>query len=290
MKKTVAILLVFTLAFAFAACGKKGDAPAVTQATRGDLNMQEVVITEALTDAQGEVVTQQGGEAVIVTEIHTEPITEPESLAADPEQWSKEEIIAFYKSSAIKSHPDATSTQTMELDHMIVNNGDGALGFFVKMADPIIKKALAKNSTSYGGITGGFNNLAVEDAASLKAYKSGEYTVIEMQMKEQTDGTYGSPYDGSVGHAISVLGNVDDAISQLDGVTVDYSKGKISLTYKNPYVKVLIDENGNIVKGTWHHEVNVLLTNVAVGVSFINATLNGTKAVINYHVTMGGGF
>ncbi len=286
MKKTVAILLVFTLAFAFAACGKKGDAPAVTQATRGDLNMQEVVITEALTDAQGEVVTQQGGEAVIVTEIHTEPITEPESLAADPEQWSKEEIIAFYKSSAIKSHPDATSTQTMELDHMIVNNGDGALGFFVKMADPIIKKALAKNSTSYGGITGGFNNLAVEDAASLKAYKSGEYTVIEMQMKEQTDGTYGSPFDGSVGHAISVLGNVSTAVAEFPDFKIDFENADIKVRYSEPTVKVKINKDGIIERGTWSYMANVDIKHIDISGIMVDTA----DAAIFYEIKVGGGF
>ncbi len=286
MKKTVAILLVFTLAFAFAACGKKGDAPAVTQATRGDLNMQEVVITEALTDAQGEVVTQQGGEAVIVTEIHTEPITEPESLAADPEQWSKEEIIAFYKSSAIKSHPDATSTQTMALDHMIVNNGDGALGFFVKMADPIIKKALAKNSTSYGGITGGFNNLAVEDAASLKAYKSGEYTVIEMQMKEQTDGTYGSPFDGSVGHAISVLGNVSTAVAEFPDFKIDFENADIKVRYSEPTVKVKINKDGIIEKGTWSYMANVDIKHLDIS----GVMVDTADAAIFYEIKVGGGF
>ena len=286
MKKSVAILLVFALAFAFAACGKKGDGTAATQVTRGDVNMQEVVVSEALTDADGEVVTQQGGEAVIVTEIHTEPITEPEALDADPAQWSKEEIIAYYKSSAVKTHPDATSTQTMELDHMIVNNGDGALGFFVKMADPVIKKALAKNSTSYGGITGGFNNLAVEDAASLKAYKSGEYVVIEMQMKEQTDGTYGSPYDGSVGHAISVLGNVSTAVAEFPDFKIDFENADIKVRYSEPTVKVKINKDGVIEKGTWSYMANVDIKHLDISGIMVDTA----DAAIFYEIKVGGGF
>lgn len=287
MKKIIAISLVFALAFAFAACGKnKTDSPAVTQATRGDINVQEVVVTEALTDAAGEVVTEQGGEAVIVTEIHTEAITEPESLAADPAEWSKEEIIAFYKSSAIKSNSGATSTQTMALDHMIVNNGDGALGFFVKMADPVIKKALAKNSTSYGGITGGFNNLVVEDAESLKAYKSGEYTIIEMKMKEQTDGTYGSPYDGTVGHAINVLGNVSTAVAEFPDFKIDFENADIKVRYSDPIVKVKINKDGIIEKGTWSYMANVDIKHLDISGIMVDTA----DAAIFYEIKVGGGF
>lgn len=285
MKKIIALSLVFALAFAFAACSKKNDVT-VTQATRGDINMQEIVVSEALTDDNGEIVTEQGGAAVIVTEIHTEPITEPESLAADPAEWSKEEIVAFYKSCAIKSNDSATSTQTMALDHMIVNNGDGALGFFVKMADPVIKKALAKNSTSYGGITGGFNNLVVDDAESLKAYKSGEYTVIEMKMKEQTDGTYGSPYDGTVGHAINVLGNVSTAVAEFPDFKIDFENADIKVRYSDPIVKVKINKDGVIEKGTWSYVANVDIKHLDISGIMVDTA----DAAILYEIKVGGGF
>ena len=289
MKKTVAILLVFALAFAFAACSKK-DAVTVTQATRGDINMQEVIVTEALTDANGEVVTEQGGEAVIVTEIHTEPITEPESLAADPAQWSKEEIIAYYKSSALKTNDGATSTQTMTLERMIVNDGKGLLGGVMKLADEAIAKALQKNSMSYGGITGGFNNLVVTDAESLKAYKSGEYTVIEMKMKEQTDGTYGSPFEGTVGHAISVLGNVSTAVAEFPDFDIDFENAKISVRYSDPVVKVKINKDGIIEKGTWSYTANIDIENLKIGAKIGSITIKTADAAIFYEIKVGGGF
>ena len=83
MKKIVAMLTVFSMLFAFAAC-KKEEKPEVTQTTR-NMNQQEIVVHETVTDNSGEIVTEAGGEAVTVTEIHTEIITEPESLAAKVE-------------------------------------------------------------------------------------------------------------------------------------------------------------------------------------------------------------
>lgn len=289
MKKILSILLAFALAFAFAACSKKSDS-SVMQETRGDINMQEIVVTEMLTDAGGEVVTEQDGGAVIVTEIHTEPITEPETLAADPAQWSKEEIIAFYKSSAIKTHPNVTSEQTMTMEKLIVNDGKGFLGGIMKIAEDAIAKALAKNSTTFDGVTGGFNNLVVSDAETIKAYKSGEYTVIEMTIKEQTDGTYGSMYDGTVGHAISVLGNVSTAVAEFPEFDIDFENAKISIRYSEPTVKVKINSDGIIEKGTWSYVANVDIENLKIGNALGTITVKTADAAIFYEIKLGGGF
>lgn len=289
MKKIISVALVFVLVFAFAACKKKADV-SVTQETRGDINMQQVVVTEMLTDAGGEVVTKQDGGAVIVTEIHTEPITVPDTLATDPSQWSKEEIIAFYKSSAIKTHPDATSKQTMTMEKMVVNDGKGFLGGIMKLADEAIADALARNSTTFDGITGGFNNLAVGDAETIKAYKSGEYTVIEMMMKEQTDGTYGSMYDGTVGHAISVLGNVSTAAAEFPAFDIDFENAKISIRYSEPTVKVKINSDGIIEKGTWSYTANVDIENLKIGNKLGSITVKTADAAIFYEIKVGDGF
>lgn len=289
MRKIASVLLVFILAFAFAACGNKGGVT-VTQETRGDMNVQEIVVSEVLTDGAGEVVTEQGGGAVIVTEIHTEPITEPESLASDPAQWSKEEIIAYYKSCALKTNPNVTSTQTMNMKSMIVNNGEGLMGGVMKLADDAIAKALAKNSTTFDGVTGGFNNLVVSDAKTIKAYKSGEYTVIEMTMKEQTDGTYGSMYDGTVGHAISVLGNVSTAAAEFPQFDIAFEEAKISILYSEPTVKVKINSDGIIEKGTWSYTANVDIENLRISYKKIGVTVDTADAAIFYEIKIGGGF
>lgn len=284
MKKIIAILTVFSMMFAFAAC-KKEEKPEAPQTTR-NMNQQEVVVHETVTDNSGEIVTEAGGEAVTVTEIHTELITEPESLAADPAEWSDEEIIAFYKSAAIKSHGTAKSTQTMSMTKMIVNNGDGALGFFVDMAEPIIQKVLEKNSTENDGITGGFNNLVVSDAKSLKAYKSGDYTVIEMTMKEQTDGKHGDNVSGTVGHAITVLGDVSVAVAEFPQFKIDTENADIKIYYHNATVKVKINSDGIIEKGTWSYSTDIDIKHLDISGIMVDTA----DAAIDYVIKVGGGF
>lgn len=284
MKKIIAVLTVFSMMFAFAAC-KKEEKPEVAQTTR-NMNQQEVVIHETVTDNSGEIVTEAGGEAVTVTEIHTEIITEPESLAADPAEWSDEEIIAYYKSAAIKTHGSVKSIQTMTMTKMKVNNGDGALGFFVDMAEPIIQKVLEKNSTEIDGITGGFNNLVVSDAKSLKAYKSGEYTVIEMTMKDQTDGKHGDNVSGTVGHAITVLGDVSVAVAEFPQFKIDTDNADITIHYTNPTVKVKINSDGIIEKGTWKYSTDIDIEHLDISGIMVDTA----DAGIDYVIKLGGGF
>ncbi len=318
MKKLLALLMAGIMLFSFAACGDNKEEETTTDpevVTDAPVNAdgEETTVsdvedeteaegeeeTEAVTDESGEEVTDESGEVVTekkeeatkkpAKEEGTKKPTENKPAKADPSKWSNQEIIDFYKAAAAKGEAKKiTCVEAMTLGDL--DGGDGLIGSVITAIKPIAVKALEKNSNEFTGVTGGFEKLSVSDCKTIKAYKSGNYTAVEFTLKEQVTGVKADSHEGTVGHAISVLGNVDDAISQLEGVSVDYSKGSITLTYKNPYVKVLIDDNGNIVKGTWHHEVNVLLTNVSVGVAFISATLNGTKAVVNYHVTTGGGF
>lgn len=283
MKKFVAIATVFALIFAFAACSKKDDKS--NQPSR-NLNQQEIVVHETVTDESGEMVTDSSGEAVTVTEIHTELITEPQSLAANPEEWSDEEIVAYYKSAALKSHSRTTSTQTMTLSEMVVNNGDGTLGKAVDMAMPIITDALEKNSTEFEGITGGFNNLTVDDTQSVKAYKSGNYTIIEMTLKEQTDGVHGDMYSGTVGHAISVVGDLSVVQEEFPMFEIDFENADMKLHYVNPTLKVKINEDGIIEKGTWSYTVDIDVENLKI--EFV--TVDTAYGSVDYVIKVGGGF
>lgn len=283
MKKFIAITTVFALIFAFAACGKKDDKSDLT--TR-NVNQQEIVVHETVTDKSGEMVTDNSGEAVTVTEIHTEFITEPQSLSANPEEWTDEEIIAYYKSSALKSNSRTTSTQTMSLTEMVVNNGDGTLAKAVEFAKPFMIDALEKNSTEFEGITGGFNNLTLSDTESVKAYKSGKYTVIEMTLKEQTDGVHGDMYSGTVGHAISVVGDLSVVQEELPMFDIYFDNADMKLHYVNPTLKVKINEDGIIEKGTWSYTVNISVKNLKV--EFI--TVDSGYGSVDYVIKVGGGF
>ena len=69
----------------------------------------------------------------------------------------------MYKQATTKSHDTAESSQTMSIPTMVVNDGDGALGFFINMVKPVIDSVIAKQATTYGGITGGYKNLVASD-------------------------------------------------------------------------------------------------------------------------------
>ncbi len=309
MKKLLALLMAALMLFSFAACGGNGEEETTTNpeeiTTEAPANADDVTeeaTEEAETEVITEVVTDEEGNTEIVTEVVTKEektekdettkkneTTKTSDTAKDPSKWSKQEIIDFYKAAAKKSDNDKTNcTQVMTLTKL--DGGEGAIGGLISAVEPIAKSALSDSSTPFTGITGGHENLVASDAKSAKAYKSGNYTVIEMTMVEQKDGVNGVSHNGTVGHAISVLDGVDGAIKKLDPLVVDYSQGEIALRYKNPTLKVKIDENGYIVKGTWSYTVNVTLSNVKAAIAIFNVTLNGTEANIDYVIKTGGGF
>jgi len=204
----------------------------------------------------------------------------------NPADWSKEQVVEFYKQAATKSHETAESSQTMSMPKLVVNDGDGALGFFLKIANPAINSVLEKNSTTYGGITGGYANLVASDVDKYKAYKDGEYTVIEMKMVEQTDGIYGDAQGGTVGHAINVLGNVATAAEQFPEFDIKFEEADIKIHYADPIVRVRINKDGIIEKGTWSYTSEVYIRHLQIN----SLTVDKADAEIDYVIVVGGGF
>ena len=207
-------------------------------------------------------------------------------LSADPAEWSKEDIVAVYKNSAAKSHKVIQSSQVYEMPKLVVNDGDGALGFFLKMITPVIGSVLENNAMSYEGVTGGYTKMVASDVQTAKAYKDGEYIVIEMTMVEQTDGIYGDYQGGTVGHAINVLGNVATAVEQFPAFDIKFEEADIKIHYTNPTVKVRINKNGIIEKGTWKYDAQIYIRNLKVD----SIMINKADAEIIYTITTGGGF
>lgn len=207
-------------------------------------------------------------------------------LSANPAEWSKDDIVAVYKNSAAKSHKVVQSSQVYEMPKLIVNDGDGALGFFLKMITPVIASVLEKNAMSYEGITGGYTKMVPSDVQSVKAYKEGDYIVIEMVMVEQTDGIYGDYQGGSVGHAINVLGNVATAVEQFPAFDIKFEEADIKIHYTNPTVKVRINKDGIIEKGTWSYNAQIYIRDLAID----GIMIKKADAEIIYTITTGGGF
>ena len=276
MKKLLAIITALTLLLTATACGKS-ETPEQAQETTTESSTQT---TESLTT-----------EETSKEETTQEETSEEVSRADDPKEWTEEEIVEFYKEAAIKSTA-AKSMQTMTMTDLVVNNGDGLIGVFVEMVTPLFKSTLEKNSTEFDGITGGYEKLSADDVKTAKACKSGNYTVVEMTMIEQVDGIHGDAKEGTVGHAISVVGDMSVIEEELPMFTIDFKNSDLSIRYKNPTLKVKINDKGVIEKGTWSYDVVVNLTNLYIKNNRlpIELTIRSGYGSVAYLITTGGGF
>lgn len=287
----LAFLLAFVLVFGIIIIGKSVTTPG------------EYVQDNVSTNVPGGPVNTPGGPEVVpggpvdnetgenpsgdnTTPDNQKPSTPQRELPEDPKEWTKEEIVKFYRESAQKS------TGVKSIQNMSMNNGmnvklnNSAIEFVIGLAEPIIKLALKNNSIEFDGITGGYNSLVPSDVQSAKAYKDGDYTVVEMVMVEQTDDAYGDTYKGTVGHGISVVGNIAVVADNFPDWTINFKDAFVELKYVNPVVKVRINKNGVIEKGTWSYVVNVHVKDLQIE----NVVVEDATTVIDYVVKTGGGF
>lgn len=273
MKKLLAVLTVFALLFSFAACTKEPNTD--TETTAAEQLSEEITETTAVSISAESDEATETAETTLTTQ-----------ASADPSEWTPDEIIEFYKKAAEKTHPNAKSTQIMVLNELIINDGDGALGFFIKILEPAIASVIKKNALNFDGITGGFANLTASDTQKIKAYKSGKYTVVEMTMKNQTDGIHGKEQEGTVGHAISVLGDISRVLAEFPQFEVDVENANIAVNYVNATVKVKINEKGIIEKGTWKYTCDPEISHLDIS----GIMIDKADAEIDYIITVGGGF
>lgn len=266
-KRAFSVVISLLLIFSLASC-KADEASSVTQesTTAFDYNMNEnasesVLNTDVvLSEVVSENVTQNAAQtsSAETTVATTEAITEGYDETAD---WSTERIIEEYKNAARKSNSTVKSSQKIELKKISLNNGE--YDKFFSLVMPIISKFLESNSTEKYGVTGGFENLVPEDVSSAKAYKDGENTVIEMQMAEQVSGPKEDALSGSVGHAITAVGDISVVINDLAdrGLPLELSEEDTEIHYTNADVKVVVNSNGEIVSGSWKYTVDIRMNN-----------------------------
>ncbi len=266
MKKLISLLLLAVMLVAFTSCKNKEE-----QATEAPKNTQT-----------NEVSSSVNNENPVIEEEFTVSET-------DPSEWSEEEVIEFYKASAARSQSKVKSVQKMTLKKLSVNDGDGALGKFVDFVTPFFISALEKNSTEFDGITGGYDKLQLSDAKSVKAYKEGKYTVVEITLKEQTDGIHADSNSGSVGHAISVVGDISVVEKELPQFKIGFDKADISLKYSNPKLKVKINNEGIIESGVWSYTVCINVKNLRVDARKVpvGATVDKGYGEVDYIITVG---
>ncbi len=276
--------MVFTLT----ACGNENQPEEQTTAQHEEFSEENSEIINIDSTTLPETESTSESETKVTNPDEEESSTEEAIIETDPAKWTDEQIIEYYKAAAAKTHPHVKSVQTMTLKELEVNEGDGLLGTLVEMITPFFVRALEKNSIEIDGITGGHSNLEVSDAKSIKAYKSGNYTVIEMAMKEQTDGKYADQFSGTVGHAITVLGDISVVEKELPQFDIGLDEADISLTYKNPILRVKIDENGIIESGEWSYTVFVKIANLRVDAVRIplGATVKTGYGSVDYKIVL----
>lgn len=295
MKKIFCFIMAVIAVFTLTSCGT--EKASEEQTTESQTTAQQPEINEELS-----LPVNTESESITVTETTTENTSEPTAPAeeessaeesssvrsADPSEWTDEEIVEYYKAAAAKTHPHVKSVQTMTLKELVVNEGDGLLGKLVDMITPFLVSALEKNSTEVDGITGGYNNLQVSDTQSINAYKSGKYTVIEMTLKEQTDGIHADQFSGTVGHAITVVGDISVVEKELPLFKIGFEEADISLRYTNPKLKVKIDENGMIESGIWSYTVFVKIANLRVDAVRLplGATVDTGYGSVDYKIVL----
>ena len=212
-------------------------------------------------------------------------------LSDNPSEWTKAQIVDYYKKAAGKTHNSVTSYQkmTMRKDSL---NAPGINGTLLNFAESVMSTALSNNSMDIKGITGGHWNLKVSDIKTAKAYKSGNNIIIEMTMVEQVDKGDGKMYEGTVGHAISVVGDIDSVIGQFSGLGMDakIADNDCTLHYKNPVLKVTINSNGIVVNGTWSYVVYITLNNLEIKAMGLTVPVKQATAIVDFVVTLNGGF
>lgn len=210
-------------------------------------------------------------------------------LSDDPTQWTKSQIVEAYKTVAGRTHSSVTSYQQMTLRQL---NAPGINDTLLGFASGVMDQALQNNSKNITGITGGHQNLVNSDVKAARAYKSGNNTVIEMIMNEQVDGAKGNMYSGTVGHAISVVGDIDEVLSQFSalGMNAEIADENVRLHYSNPRLKVLVNSNGVIVNGTWSYVVNISLKQLQIKAMGLTVPVAQADAIVDFVVTLNGGF
>ncbi len=212
-------------------------------------------------------------------------------LSDNPADWSVAQIVDYYKKAAGKTHNSVTSYQNMTMRKGSLS-APGINSTLLNFAEGVMSTALENNSMDIKGITGGHQKLVASDVASARAYKSGNNIVVEMKMKEQTDKGNGEMYEGTVGHAISVVGDIDSVIGQFSGLGMEakIADNDCTLQYKNPVLKVTINNNGMIINGTWSYVVYITLNNLEIKAMGLTVPVKQATSIVDFYVILNGGF
>ena len=298
IKKALALLLSLVMIFSLFGCGKEEKDEVPEESTTDEI-IQDAGqdITDAVADVDDSDVSETEEESTTEEatsendkkdEEESSSVAEEETteLSENPADWSKEQIVEEYKKAAKQSHSSTKTNHEVKITSISVNNGkfEGFFDFIMS----IMSKFLANNTEDKDGITGGYNNLVAADVKSAKAYKVGDKIAIEMVMNEQVSGMKEDANSGSVGHAITTVGDISDVVKQFKdlGLPLELNENDTKIYYTNPVVKVIVDENGKIVNGTWKYTVEIKMNNYKA----FGKKVDTTSIVMDNILTVSGGF
>lgn len=307
MKRILSLIMVLAMVFAFAACKGKDDGATTTDPSSAGGEVIDNGDGSTPVDASAADSTDVSNDASEVsTDASGKPVEAP-SQAAGSQGGSQggaqtgntekglnstdaKAVVAFYNkavNATVKNPPKGK--QTMRLEKL---EGTGGLGKILGSFEGIAKKALEKNSTETTWIPAGdHGDVLPTDVKNAKAAISadGKYTIVSFNVNPQTDGPKESSSKGPVGRSIGTLGNVQNALDELPGVSVTSGMENIKLTYNDAYVRdVKIDNaTGKIISGTWHYKVNVNVNNLGVKVVGIPASIDTLTGIVDYTVKIG---
>lgn len=301
MKRILAIIMVLAMVFAFAACKPKDDGKDTTtpgvsgDAVTNDNNesvpadASEADASEAESTDAAEVSTDASGKPVETTAQNGSQGGAQTDNKNGLNSTDAKAVVDFYNKAvkaSVKNPPKGKQTMKLEKLHAT----GGFVAKIIASFESIAKKALEKNSTETTWIPAGDHGDVnyKTDVKNAKATSDGKYTTIYFDVNPQTDGPKESSSKGSVGRSIGTLGNVQNAIDELPGISIEDGINNIKLIYDHAYVTVKIDNSTKkIVSGTWHYKVNVNANNLKVKVGLISSPIDTLTGIVDYTVKIG---
>ena len=303
LKRALALILALCMVFALTACKSKDKEEETT------VQSNEEVLTEVVTNEEGETVNvpvedeskdettvEDAQQAENTDKNESKPAVSNNKAPANTNKTAAQkglnstnpaEVAAFYVKARNASMSNAPKgNQVMKLSGKI--EGEGGIGKLLEIGQGIIDKALANNSVPTDFIpAGGYSDLRASDITSCSAKVQGNYTVVTVHLKDQTDGPNGNKTNGgAVSRGIGTLGSIDEALKELGGAQITEGRDKLTLTYTDAHFTVKIDNNsGRIVSGTWHYlvKINISEAKIKLGLSL---PVKGLRAGVDYTVTI----
>ncbi len=300
LTKLLALMMALALVFSLAACGGDGTGEDVSNDPANVSENQDETLdpanpdvnapSEGTSDDASEPVS--GEEAPDTTAPADNDVTTPGGKTTQPvnadkglNTTDKAAVIKAYQDAA-KNSPNVKRVQTLALTQINLGKGDGNSDMLMGIANNIINK---NNNIQSDGLPGNYGLLTASDLSSASAKTSNGVTTLTMAVKDQTDYAQGYPGSsktdawgaGPCGHAIGVLGPVDDIVAEFTG-KVDNNED-IQVTYTNAKITITI-KNGKITGGEMGYTAKIKATDVKV-LKFIPISATGT---ITYHYTIKG--